>query len=139
EVAELAPEVKGIALAGGGLTAHAAIVARSLGVPLVIGLGPALLDVSAGEVIVVDGDRGELVRHPAPARLAAAREAGERRQAARERALAGRPEPAVTRDGRQGRVLAHARSPAELLEALAQGPAGVGLPAPAGLSLASGS
>ena len=127
EVAELAPEVKGIALAGGGLTAHAAIVARSLGVPLVIGLGPALLDVSAGEVIVVDGDRGELVRHPAPARLAAAREAGERRQAARERALAGRAEPAVTSDGRKVRVLANAASPAEVLEALAQGAEGVGL------------
>jgi phosphoenolpyruvate-protein kinase (PTS system EI component) len=38
DVAELAPSLAGVALAGGGATAHAAIVARSLGVPMVTGL-----------------------------------------------------------------------------------------------------
>ncbi|TMF27596.1 MAG: hypothetical protein E6I29_11010 [Chloroflexi bacterium] len=42
DVAELAPRVGGIALAGGGVTAHAAIVARSLGLPMVVGVGEGL-------------------------------------------------------------------------------------------------
>ena len=43
DVAELAINAEGMALAGGGVTAHAAIVARSLGVPMVVGLGPEVL------------------------------------------------------------------------------------------------
>ena len=49
DVSELAMHAKGVALAGGGVTAHAAIVARSLGVPMVVGLGPDVLDVEDGE------------------------------------------------------------------------------------------
>ncbi len=42
EVAELESGVTGIALAAGGVSAHAAIVARSLGVPMVVGAGREL-------------------------------------------------------------------------------------------------
>ena len=45
EVAELGAQVTGIGLAGGGVSAHAAIVARSLGIPMVIGVGEDLLSV----------------------------------------------------------------------------------------------
>src|SRR5438105_2655278 len=127
DVAELGGQVRGVALAGGGVTAHAAIVARSLGVPMVVGLGLELLEVADGETVVVDGTRGQLVRHPLPNRLAAAEEDRSRRRLARVQAVARRQEPAQTRDGRRLTVLANAASVAEVREALEQGAEGVGL------------
>jgi pyruvate,water dikinase len=42
----------------GGITSHAAIVARELGVPAVVGAGDATQVLSEGEAVTVDGDRG---------------------------------------------------------------------------------
>jgi phosphoenolpyruvate-protein kinase (PTS system EI component) len=124
-VAELG--AAGIALAGGGITAHAAIVARSLGVPMVVGLGPALLEVENGEEVVLDGDRGLLVQRPETDRVTAARAEGERRRLARQRAVADRLHEAVTKDGHRVCVLANASTVAEVVEGLAQGAEGIGL------------
>jgi len=127
DVAELAPTVRGIALSGGGVTAHAAIVARSLGLPMVVGAGAGLLEIEEGEEVVVDGDRGLVVRKPEPERAALARDDAHRRRTARETAIARRLEPAETRDGRRIRVLANASTVAELEEASRQGAEGIGL------------
>jgi len=127
DVAEIAMNAKGVALAGGGVTAHAAIVARSLGVPMVVGIGAGVLDVEDGEEVVLDGERGVLFRQPEPARVAAARAEAERRRLARQHAVASRLEPAQTKDGHRLRVLANAASVAEVVEALEQGAEGVGL------------
>ena len=127
DVAELAPRVKGIALAGGGVTAHAAIVARSLGLPMVVGLGAPLLEVADGEELVVDGDNGAVVRWPAAARIRSAKADAERTGQARDLAVSRRGESARTRDGHTIRVLANASTVAELREAMAQGAEGVGL------------
>jgi multiphosphoryl transfer protein len=127
DVAELAMNAKGVALVGGGVTAHAAIVARSLGVPMVVGLGTDVLDVVDGEEVVLDGDGGVLVRHPDAARVLAARAEAQRRHTARQDAVAHRLEPAQTKDGRRLRILANAASVPEVIEALEQGAEGVGL------------
>jgi phosphoenolpyruvate-protein kinase (PTS system EI component) len=126
DVAELLG-MHGVALARGGVTAHAAIVARSLGLPMVVGLGPELLQVDDGEEVVLDGGAGVLVRFPTTPRLAQARDAIAIQQAARSHALAHRDEPSVTVDGHRVTVLANAASVAEAREALAQGAEGVGL------------
>ena len=67
-VATLRPElVAGIALAGGAPTGHAAIVARALGIPLVLGLGSALTTLVGDEGDVegaVDGSDGRLLIEP---------------------------------------------------------------------------
>jgi phosphoenolpyruvate-protein kinase (PTS system EI component) len=126
DVAELSG-VTGVALARGGVTAHAAIVARSLGLPMVVGLGLDLLQIADGEEVVLDGQSGILVRFPSPARLDRARELIAIREQARERSVAQRDAPAVTLDGHRVRILANASSTSEVLEALAQGAEGVGL------------
>jgi phosphoenolpyruvate-protein phosphotransferase len=127
DVAELAPTVRGIALAGGGVTAHAAIVARSLGLPMVVGAGPQLLEIEDGEEVLVDGDRGVVVRHPDADRAALAHAETGRRHSMRADAIARRLDPAETTDGHRIRVLANASTVAELQEALQQGAEGVGL------------
>ena len=127
DVAEFALHAKGIALAGGGVTAHAAIVARSLGVPMVVALGPGVLAVDDGEEVVLDGANGALFRWPSPGRIADAQMEVERRRGARQDAVAQRLEPAQTKDGHRLFVLANAASVAEVVESLDQGAEGVGL------------
>ncbi|HEY6377974.1 MAG TPA: putative PEP-binding protein [Candidatus Dormibacteraeota bacterium] len=123
EVAELGEDIAAIALAGGGITAHAAIVARSLGLPLVVSAGPDLLDIAEGTELLVDGDTGAVLVEPEPARV----------EAARMRATLSRPVapaatgPARTRDGVRVRVLANVAGPAEVRMALDAGAEGVGL------------
>ena len=64
-VATLRPElVAGIALAGGAPTGHAAIVARGLGIPLVLGLGSATAGLQALAEALVDGGLGRLIVEP---------------------------------------------------------------------------
>ena len=68
-VATLRPElVVGIALAGGAPTGHAAIVARALGIPLVLGLGPALTALVDETDVegAVNGSDGRLFIEPSP-------------------------------------------------------------------------
>ena len=127
DVAELAPRVRGIALAGGGVTAHAAIVARSLGLPMVVGLGAGVLRVEDGEEVVIDGDQGVVVRRPDFDRVARAHADAEGRQVARVLAISRREKAAETVDGHEVRVLANASTASELHEALEQGAEGVGL------------
>jgi phosphocarrier protein FPr len=119
--------VRGIATATGSATSHAAILARALGIPAVVGLGPAILAVAEGAALVLDGDQGAVIVEP-DAEVAETYErrreaARARREAARERA----GEPAVTRDGRRIEVAANLGSPAEAAGAVAQGADGVGL------------
>jgi phosphoenolpyruvate-protein kinase (PTS system EI component) len=127
DVSELGADVRGIVLAAGAVTAHAAIVARSLGVPMVIGVGEEILAISAGSALVVDGADGSAVVNPAAERRGAAHEAGVRSDAQRERERAQRDLPAVTLDGRRVRVLANVVSPAEVAVALDAGAEGAGL------------
>ena len=65
-VAVIRPElVGGIALVGGAPSGHAAIVARALGIPLALGLGPDLDRRLDGRPAAVDGDEGRLIVEPA--------------------------------------------------------------------------
>ena len=71
-VAALRPElVRGIALAAGAPTGHAAIVARALGIPLALALGRDLDAGCNGRPGAVDGREGRLVIEPSPDDLAA--------------------------------------------------------------------
>ena len=127
DVAELGEGVLAIALAAGSPSAHAAVVARGLGLPMVVGLGDAILAAPPGEPLVVDGAAGEAVLAPGAARVRTAAAAQDARLADREGARADRDLPAVTRDGHRVRVLVNAATRAELDAGLAAGAEGVGL------------
>jgi phosphoenolpyruvate-protein kinase (PTS system EI component) len=127
DVSELGPEVKGIALAAGGVTAHAAIVARSLGIPMVVGLGDELLELAQGELLVVDGSRGLVLGNPEPEAVENAHAATHARALARERALSASQLPAITTDGRRVTVLVNAAGAQEVAAGFEAGAEGVGL------------
>ncbi len=76
DAASLDPaHVLGFCTAGGAPTSHAAIIARSLGIPAVVGVGPAAMHQPEGATAVLDGDNGVLYIDPSEADVRAAREA----------------------------------------------------------------
>ncbi len=65
DTARLDPErIKGIITSRGGLTSHAAILARSLGIPAVMGVGNELAKIHPGNLLIVDGSEGKIYVHP---------------------------------------------------------------------------
>jgi multiphosphoryl transfer protein len=119
--------VRGLAIARGGATSHAAILARALAIPAVVGLGDAILAVPEATLLVVDGDAGTVEVDPAPETVAERERA---RAAARERVARARErarEPARTRDGETIEVAANLGSAAEAAAAVELGADGVGL------------
>jgi len=128
ETAKLDPdEVDGIVTAAGSPTAHAALLARALGIPAVVAVGPRALLLEEGREVAVDGTTGRVETAPDATRIAQVRErraeAGRARGALRV-AAAG---PAVTRDGTSIEVGANVGLPAEAARAAHEGADGVGL------------
>ncbi len=54
----------GFAIDGGGLTSHVAILARSLGIPALVALHSAAEHIETGDLLILDGERGELIVCP---------------------------------------------------------------------------
>jgi phosphoenolpyruvate-protein kinase (PTS system EI component) len=127
DVAELPLGVGGIALAAGAATSHAAIVARSLGVPMAVALGEELLALDDGAYVVLDGDDGVLTVEPDLETIARVGAASERALRQRSAQAAARALPTRTIDGRPVRLLANASSAAEVRIALDAAAEGVGL------------
>jgi multiphosphoryl transfer protein len=119
--------VKGIATATGGPTSHAAILARALGIPAVLGLGPDLLAIPEAAQLLLDGDQGFVQVAPSQADLAAGGQAAEQRRQAGERARQRAAEPAVTVDGTRIEVAANAGSAQDVRHAVEAGADGIGL------------
>ncbi len=119
--------VRGIATAMGGPTSHAAILARALGIPAVLGLGPDVLAVPQATPLLLDGDQGSVQVAPGQADLAAAEQAARQRRQARDRARQRALEPAVTADGTRIEVAANAGSPEDVRHAVDAGADGIGL------------
>lgn len=119
--------VTGIALAGSAPTAHTAILARSLGLPLICGLGQAILKLPVGLPAVVDGIQGRLYVAPDAEMLQTYRETQSRHFHFRAVAEEHRYEPAITQDGRQVAVRANINSHEDVLALSNAGVEGVGL------------
>ncbi|MDD9991636.1 MAG: phosphoenolpyruvate--protein phosphotransferase [Rhodospirillales bacterium] len=119
--------IGGFAAAQGGAEGHTAIMARSLGLPAVLGVADLVGAVRSGDVVAVDGVRGGLVVNPGEATIARL----ERRRRAlerRERQLARlRQVPAVSSDGARVTLQCNIELPNELPQAKEAGAEGIGL------------
>ena len=119
--------VQGIAVARGGATSHAAILARALGIPAVVGLGDRLGAVADGTQLVLDGDAGTVEVDPPADTLAEREKARAEAEKRRARALERANEPARMRDGETIEVAANVGSAADAAAAVEFGADGVGL------------
>ena len=119
--------IGGFATVLGGAEGHTAIMARSLGLPAVLGVGGLLGGTLPGTTVVIDGTRGRVVVNPSAATLAAYQE--RRRAFQREERHLGRLAKlaAVTRDGVAITLQVNVELPRELEHALAVGAEGIGL------------
>lgn len=120
-------KIIGIALDMGGQTSHTAILARSLGIPAVVGLHDISLQVKNGDFIIVDGTDGEVILNPTPAIRREFQSKKERYDAyQRELKKIARLKP-ETLDGVRFRPLANIELPDEVETAFSFGAEGIGL------------
>ncbi|WP_193086752.1 phosphoenolpyruvate--protein phosphotransferase [Advenella sp. FME57] len=111
----------------GGPTSHTAIVARSMNVPAVVGLGNVRSLVHDRDMLIVDGENGLVYVNPTSEIL----DFYQRKQQAfiQERAelILSKDEPAITLDGKRIRLEANIELPHEVSQALDMGADGIGL------------
>ncbi len=113
----------GFALAGGGPTSHAAILAAGAGVPMIVALGTALDAIGDGTLLILDADHGGFKVDPSLEDLTAART-----RIDHARALAAHDgAPTTTADGVRIELFANIGSPADARAAVAAGAEGCGL------------
>ncbi len=119
--------VLGFLMEEGGNTGHVAILARSIGVPAVVGLKGCLAGLEAGRMVAVDGITGKFILDPdqtLQARFAVLRSEA---LVASEKLAGLRDLEAITPDGHRLHLMANIALPLEVDEALARGAEGVGL------------
>ena len=119
--------VKGLVTDAGGATTHASIIARSLGLPAVVGTANGSWTINSGDLVVVDGDGGVVHVRPDEGTLRYYR-SEVRRHLRRERDLLSRADlPAVTLDGVEIDLMANIDLPSEIQAAVDNGAKGVGM------------
>ncbi len=117
----------GVVASSGSPYSHSAILARSLDLPMMVGVRDALATIHDDDLILLDAERGEAVVHPTAQDLARYR-AWQREAQQEGRRLASLANaPTRTRDGVDIRLLANAETPADIAMARSRGADGVGL------------
>jgi phosphotransferase system enzyme I (PtsI) len=117
--------ILGFATDAGSRTYHTAILARSLGVPAVVGLHDVSRRIPAGASVIIDGDSGDLIIDPTPAERQEA-EARTRLQRTR-RTTPAAEGPTLTTDGVRVQLHANIERMDDVSMALASGAEGIGL------------
>ncbi len=118
--------ILGFAAEQGGAQGHTAILARSLGIPAVLGLG-GLRALGPGTPLILDGAEGILIARPEPATLARYREKRAKQLRERQRLETLIDVPATTRDSVTVRLEANLELPREAEIAHRNGADGIGL------------
>ncbi len=119
--------VAGFATARGGPNGHTAILARALGIPAVVGLGAAALDVADGASVILDGTAALLLIEPDEAERASYARHTAEQDSARVRRQALRDQPGQLADGHPVALWANIGRPEEARLALEHGAEGIGL------------
>ena len=119
--------VRGLALDLGSRTSHTAIMARSLGIPAVVGLHDATENLHTGAPALIDGYHGLLIVRPSEETLREYEEIERQKGAIAESLTRLRETKSTTRDGRHIVLSANIELPDEVDAVLANGAEGVGL------------
>lgn len=120
-------KIAGLALTEGGVSSHVAILAKSFGVPCVVGIEDVTGQIQDGEQVIVDGERGEILLSPDSATVTEylAKIASDEKYRAALRVF--KNKPAQTDDGTRFKLYANIGTPEEVQLALEEGADGIGL------------
>ena len=116
-----------IATDAGTRVSHVAILARSLGIPAVVGLKEATRRLHPGAMVILDGSAGTILEQPTLDEMREARERSSRAERFTQELLALKEEEPVTQDGVEITLRANVDIPEEADLAAASGADGVGL------------
>jgi phosphotransferase system enzyme I (PtsI) len=119
--------VLGIATDLGSRTSHAAILARSLNIPAIVGLHDITAKLETGEHVLLDGNDGWLIVDPTPKTVAEYAEIESRRARVTAKLRELRETSSTTRDGRHIVLSANIELPQDVDAVKANGAEGVGL------------
>jgi phosphotransferase system enzyme I (PtsI) len=111
----------------GGVTSHTAILARSLGIPAIVGVHTARQMVREGEVVIVDGVHGVLIVAPDELVLEEYQRRQRELESRRQKLKRIRGTPATTRDGTAVDLHANIELPQDIEQVRESGATGVGL------------
>lgn len=120
-------DVAGIVTQAGGRTSHAAILARSRGIPAVSGVESAMARIKQNDLIVVDGREGHVLVNPEYEALTAYRKLQREFVNLKDALAENRDQPAVSADGEPVQLLANISGTADARTAASMGASGVGL------------
>ena len=119
--------VNGIVTAKGGITSHAAIIARSLNIPLVSGIEDILDKVTEGDDVIVDGFSGDVVLSPTEVEFAAYSEKEKAEEEKHEALQKYVGKETKTLDGIKLHLLANIKGPEDIVDVNTNDAEGVGL------------
>jgi phosphoenolpyruvate-protein phosphotransferase (PTS system enzyme I) len=111
----------------GGKTSHTAIMAKSLEIPAVVGLGESINKIKTGDMLIVDGTMGVVIINPDEQTLLIYQEEEKKLRGVAEKFLQVKDLPAVTLDGRAIDVAANIELPDEIPSVKIHGGQGIGL------------
>lgn len=111
----------------GGKTSHSAIMAKSLGIPAVVGLKDTTLKIHNQDFIIVDGRKGLVIVNPSPETKEFYRSAQSRIIEFRDRFQEIKDLPAETKDGKTLTLMANLELPEEIPTIIKHGANGIGL------------
>ena len=119
--------ILGFITAGGSANSHTAILARTMGIPAIIGAGDALQTEMEGKYAIVDGQTGEMVIEPDDAERERLLKKQAKEKALKELLDQLKGKPNVTKDGRNVMVYCNIGSPADIDAVLQNDGSGIGL------------
>jgi multiphosphoryl transfer protein len=120
-------KVLGICTLQGSATSHSAILARTLGIPAVVGINSHIFNLAAGTLLAIDGEHGNIWIQPDRNTIATLEAKQHAINATRQQAQAKAQAPAIARDGKRIQVFANISSIDDAKIAIAQGAEGIGL------------
>ncbi|WP_232818193.1 phosphoenolpyruvate--protein phosphotransferase [Zobellella maritima] len=128
DVVNMDPDkVLGMVTAGGGASSHSAILARSLGIPALVGMGGGVMTLAQDTQVILDGEAGTLWVAPESKALEQAKARQQKEKELAEKAWESRHQHAATRDQHRVEVCANLGDTAKAVEAVEAGAEGVGL------------
>lgn len=119
--------IKGFVTNRGGRASHTGIIARTLEIPAVLGVGNATLKINNDDIIIVDGKTGIVVVSPTEQTLLEAEERREQYEIQKGQMVRRSHLPAQTLDGIRISVMGNIELPEEVVSVLDYGGDGIGL------------
>lgn len=119
--------VKGFITDIGGKTSHTAILARTMGIPAIVGARSATVDIKHGEMLIMDGASGEIIIHPTSEQIAEYKQLEQQQQQFQLQLEKYRERKSVSKDGHFVELAGNIGKPQDVAAVVAVGGEGIGL------------